>query len=199
MDPARGGGKPLPVDGDDAAESDGQLTVGRLAARFGLSRSTLLYYDRLGLLRPSERSAAGYRYYGRTDAARLASICHYRQAGLSLAVIGRLLGSPHPDLTEALATQVAELDEEIHRLRAQQRFILASLRMAGGRTPPPFLGGDQLVKLLEATGVSARQRASWHAALEALDGELHQAFLEFLCLRDEEIAALRRAALPTDG
>ena len=29
------------------------LTVGVLARRFGLARSTLLYYDRSGLLRPS--------------------------------------------------------------------------------------------------------------------------------------------------
>lgn len=151
------------------------------------------------MLRPSERSAAGYRYYGRADAARLASICRYRQAGLSLAVIGRLLDSPNPDLTEALATQVAELDDEIRRLRAQQRFILASLQVEGDAARHPFLGRDQLVDLLERTGVSARLRAGWHAAFEALDGERHQAFLEFLCLEDDEIAALRRAAAPTDG
>ncbi len=29
------------------------ITVGQLARRSGLSRATLLYYDRLGLLRPS--------------------------------------------------------------------------------------------------------------------------------------------------
>ena len=195
---AGGRGEPLPADGDDPGAGE-QLTVGRLAARFGLSRSTLLYYDRLGLLHPSERSTAGYRHYSRADAARLASICHYRQAGLGLAVIGRLLDSPHPDLTEALATQVAELDAEIHRLRAQQRFVLASLRGEGATARRPFLDRDRLVELLEATGVSARQRARWHAAFEAFDGEHHQAFLEFLCLSDEEIASLRRAATPADG
>ena len=114
-------------------------------------------------------------------------------------MIGRLLDSPHPDLTEALATQVAELDAEIHRLRAQQRFVLASLRGEGATARRPFLDRDRLVELLEATGVSARQRARWHAAFEAFDGEHHQAFLEFLCLSDEEIASLRRAATPADG
>src|SRR6185503_19923577 len=39
-------------------------SVSRLARRFGLSRTALLYYDRLGLLSPSERSAAGDRLYG---------------------------------------------------------------------------------------------------------------------------------------
>ena len=45
----------------------GELTVGRLARRFGLARSTLLYYDRIGVLRPSARSAAGYRLYDAGD------------------------------------------------------------------------------------------------------------------------------------
>lgn len=43
------------------------VTVGVLARRFGLARSTLLYYDRLGLLRPSSRSRAGYRSYSPAD------------------------------------------------------------------------------------------------------------------------------------
>ncbi len=39
------------------------ITIGRLARRFGLSRSTLLYYDSIGLLSPSTRSAKDYRLY----------------------------------------------------------------------------------------------------------------------------------------
>ena len=49
----------------------GSWTVGRLARRFGLSRSTLLYYDSVGLLRPSDRSPAGYRLYTEKDLSRL--------------------------------------------------------------------------------------------------------------------------------
>lgn len=37
--------------------------ISQLAQQFGLSRSTLLYYDRIGLLSPSARSEAGYRQY----------------------------------------------------------------------------------------------------------------------------------------
>jgi len=59
-----------------------QITT--LAKASGLSRSTLLYYDRIGLLCPSGRSAAGYRLYSARDKERLALICSYRQAGLAL-------------------------------------------------------------------------------------------------------------------
>lgn len=43
------------------------------------------------MLRPSGRSAAGYRRYSADDDRRLAAICLYRRAGLSLAAIRDLL------------------------------------------------------------------------------------------------------------
>lgn len=67
------------------------LSVGRVGKRFGLSRSALLYYDRIGLLSPSRRSAAGYRVYAEPDVNRLAAICRYRAIGLSLEQIRDLL------------------------------------------------------------------------------------------------------------
>ena len=58
--------------------------ISELAAMFGLSRSTLLYYDRIAILQPSERSPAGYRIYTAEDRYHLERICGYRKAGLSL-------------------------------------------------------------------------------------------------------------------
>lgn len=166
------------------------MTVGHLAARFGLSRSTLLYYDRLGLLHP-QRSSAGYRRYGPADVARLAAICRLRTAGLPLEVVGRLLASPTPDLVEALAVRLAALDDEIGRLRGQQRVILAALaggESAGRRWTPDR---DTLVALLDHAGM-ANAHLVWHAAAERADGRLHQLLLEALSLGEQEIATLRR-------
>ena len=54
-------------------------TVGRLARAFGLSRSTLLYYDSIGLLRPTGRSPANYRLYTRADGRMdLVTPCKFR-------------------------------------------------------------------------------------------------------------------------
>ena len=58
---------------------------------FNLSRSTLLYYHRIGLLRPNARSPAGYRLYSDDDKERLTAICNFRQAGLGLEEIRKLL------------------------------------------------------------------------------------------------------------
>ena len=66
------------------------LTVGHLARRFELSRSTLLYYDSIGLLKPSGRSKSRYRLYSEDDCRRLQAICRYREAGLALDEIRRV-------------------------------------------------------------------------------------------------------------
>lgn len=167
------------------------MSVGRLAAQFALSRTALLYYDRLGLLRP-ERSPAGYRRYSPEDVARLAAICRLRAAGLTLETIGRLLDSPTPDLVEALALRLSALDDEIAALREQQRVVLDALAQGSGagRTWTP--DRDALVALLDQAGFSAERRHAWHAAAERADGRLHQLLLEALQLTDAEITALRR-------
>ena len=169
-----------------------RVTVGRLAARFGLSRTTLLYYDRLGLLHP-ERSSAGYRSYGPADVARLAAIVRLRAAGLPLETIARLLASSTPDLVEALAVRLAALDDEIADLREQQRMILTALASGegAGRTWTP--DRDMLVALLDRAGM-AHAHLAWHAAAERADGRLHRLLLEALQLTDDEIRALRRQA-----
>ncbi|EKD38479.1 MAG: transcriptional regulator, MerR family, partial [uncultured bacterium] len=56
------------------------LTVGRLARKFGLSRSTLLYYDAIGLLSPAGHIQGEYRLYGPSEEGRLEQICRYRRA-----------------------------------------------------------------------------------------------------------------------
>ena len=70
------------------------FTVSKLARRCGLSRSTLLYYERAGLLAPAARSGANYRSYSEKDLRRLEQICVYRRAGLKLADIRAILARP---------------------------------------------------------------------------------------------------------
>ncbi|MFQ5578218.1 MAG: MerR family transcriptional regulator [Anaerolineae bacterium] len=52
-------------------------TVRQLAGMAGVSIRTLHYYDQIGLLRPSSRTAAGYRLYGRVDLLRLQQILFF--------------------------------------------------------------------------------------------------------------------------
>lgn len=169
-------------------------TVGRLARRYGLSRSTLLYYDRIGLLSPSERSEAGYRLYSDRDVARLERILLFRDIGLPLEAIGSLLDSAPGSAGEALEERLLRINREISNLRRQQELILQLLqdREAGRRSRVMDKAG--WTELLRATGLNDDDMARWHAEFERVAPEAHQDFLESLGIGSEEIAAIRDRA-----
>jgi len=166
-------------------------TVGTLARRHGLARSTLLYYDRIGLLAPSARSAAGYRRYSESDERRLVQICRYRRAGLTLAAIRRVLDGPAGALAQALEARLAELDREIAALHAQVRLIAALLQRPEVLRRTRVLDKRTWVDLLAASGMSQEAMRRWHADFERTAPAEHQRFLELLGLGEEEIAAVR--------
>ena len=65
--------------------NDGEsLTVGEVAHLAGITVRTLHHYDRIGLLRPSLRTDAGYRRYADADLVRLQQVLFYRELGFPL-------------------------------------------------------------------------------------------------------------------
>jgi len=166
-------------------------TISILARRFQLSRSTLLYYDRIGLLRPGGRTAKAYRHYGAAEMARLEQICTYRRAGVPLREIRRLLDGPPQAATPLLERRLQELEQDIQRLRDQQRLV------AGLLQNPALLEGLQAmdkatwVSLLRASGFTEADMDRWHVAFEATDPDRHGRFLAFLGLPEEEVARVR--------
>lgn len=166
-------------------------TISKLAARFGLSRSTLLYYDRIGLLKPSGRTSAGYRIYKEKDAARLERICAFRQTGLPLAEIRRVLDSPASELTAALERRLDQLNKHIQQLRNQQRVIVGLLRNKRSFARIGVMNKRRWVKLLEASGFQERDMERWHVEFERTAPAEHQEFLEFLCIPEDEIRTIR--------
>ncbi len=169
-------------------------TIGKLAAGFNLSRSALLYYDSIGLLKPSARTKSEYRQYSEEDKRRLEQICKYRRAGLELKEIKRVLDSPESNLTQALERRLDELNEEIARLRNQQRFILGILKSDQYYEHIDVMNAETWISLLAATGFSAEDMLQWHTEFERLAPEKHREFLEFLCLPDEDIERIRSSA-----
>src|SRR5215212_10351699 len=75
------------------------------AERSGVTVRTLHHYDRLGLLRPSRRTRAGYRLYGERDFARLQQIVTLKFTGFSLQQIKDVLDRDSGDLVTALRIQ----------------------------------------------------------------------------------------------
>jgi len=67
------------------------LTVGEVARAAGTTVRALHHYDEIGLVRPSGRTAAGYRLYQDVDLQRLQQVLAYRALGFGLEEIGELL------------------------------------------------------------------------------------------------------------
>ena len=78
----------------------------------GVTVRTLHHYDRLGLLKPSYRSEAGYRLYTQRDLARLEQVVVLKFLGLPLKSIRTLLKSDPGSLPEVLQTQQLVLAEK---------------------------------------------------------------------------------------
>jgi DNA-binding transcriptional MerR regulator len=166
-------------------------TIGKLARKFQLSRTTLLYYDSIDLLKPSSRTESRYRQYSEDDARRLDQVCRYRQAGLSLEEIKKVLDSPEDNLTQTLEKRLDELNDDIKRLRDQQRFILGILKSSRSYRHIKVMNVDTWKSLLEASGFGEEDMQRWHVDFERLAPEKHREFLEFLCIPDEEIEQIR--------
>jgi DNA-binding transcriptional MerR regulator len=100
------------------------LTVSALADQVGLSADAVRYYERVGLLPPPARSAAGYRLYQQDAVGRLRLIKGAQRAGLRLREIGELLQvadqgqCPCGHTEKLLQGRLAEVRVELKRLRA---------------------------------------------------------------------------------
>jgi DNA-binding transcriptional MerR regulator len=165
-------------------------TVSGLARRCGLSRTTILYYESLGLLKPSSRSAGNYRQYGERELERLRQICAYRHVGLSLADIRTVVGRPSNDAASTLEKRLVQIDAEIDRLRSHQRVILGLLGNRSFRRAE-MITKDRWVAIMRGCGFTGEQMDRWHAEFERSAPDEHQEFLEFLHIPAEEIQRIR--------
>ncbi|XXX75823.1 MerR family transcriptional regulator [Sorangium sp. So ce134] len=89
------------------------LKVGDLAKQTGLSIRTLHYYEEVGLLSPSHRTASGHRMYSAGDVARLQQIKSLRELGFSLEQITGCLDKPGFSPLETIELHLARLREQI--------------------------------------------------------------------------------------
>src|SRR4029453_4783615 len=99
-----------------------------------VSVRTLHHYDAIGLLVPSERTAAGYRLYTDSDLLRLQQILIGRGLGLPLEEIRRSLDDPRFDRKAALIDQRERLKARAQQAEAMIRAIDAALTELDGRT-----------------------------------------------------------------
>ena len=93
-------------------------TVKQLSTLAGVSVRTLHYYDEIALFKPAEIGENGYRYYTDGSLFTLQQILLYREIGLSLAQIKRVMNEQDFDLVSALQSHRETLMERIGRLQS---------------------------------------------------------------------------------
>lgn len=113
--------------------SDG-LTIGDLATRCGVSRDTIRFYEREGLLPRPRRTPARYRVYSDEDAGRLLFIRQAQALGLTLDGIRELvqherLRTPGQCRRVAglLRERIATIDRRLAELKTFRRQLAQSL------------------------------------------------------------------------
>jgi DNA-binding transcriptional MerR regulator len=105
-------------------------TISVLAETLGVSTDTLRYYERLGLLHPTERTAAGYRLYDEAAEERLRFIRRAQRMGLRLGDIKELLEvqdrgqCPCGHTKTLVQRRLADVNAELGELTAVKRQLL---------------------------------------------------------------------------
>lgn len=166
--------------------------ISELARHFGFSRSTLLYYDRIGLLSPSGRSEAGYRLYSKDDREKLASISSLRKAGLTIEDIRRILYQEKDANSSVVERRMHELGENIRALQAQQRLLGNMLRIQSLEELPAAINKKAWVEMLRAAGMDDAAMDKWHAEFERRAPDAHHRFLLSLGISEDETVRIRR-------
>lgn len=79
-----------------------RLSVGETSKLTGISVRTLHYYDEINLLKPSEVTEPGYRYYDDNALEKLQQILFYRELDFPLKDIKEILSKPDYNSIQAL-------------------------------------------------------------------------------------------------
>ena len=119
------------------------LKIGELAKATGTQVVTIRYYEKEGLLRQPERTAAGYRLYSQGDVERLHFIRRCRQHGMGLAEIRDLLAyrdAPTAScswINELVEQHIAKVQEQIDSLLALKEHLEALRPACSGTDGQP--------------------------------------------------------------
>ncbi len=153
------------------------MTIGQLAKKFDLSRSSLLYYDKIGLLTPSERSVSNYRLYSDDDVRKLEKICLYRKTGVTLEKIRSLLSSGEQSIWEE---RLSQLNDEMNSIRLQQKMILEIIDNPHVKEVKTLFTAGRFSRLLKSTGMTEEEMDLFHVKMELSSSDEHRNFLYFL-------------------
>ncbi len=128
-------------------QSEEKLFQAREFAKLsGVTVRALHHYDRLGLLKPSRHTRAGYRLYSENDVERLEQIVALKFIGLSLKQIKEVLSRKSLDLASTLQQQRQAIEEKRNRLDLAIKAIQRAENVVAANNQPDW---GTFVKIIE--------------------------------------------------
>ena len=112
---------------------NGMLRSSELAARAGISPDSLRYYERMRLMPPAQRSAAGYRLFPPEAIGRLQLIRGALSIGFSVRELAEILterdsgSAPCHKVRKAAAEKLTEIEARIRALQSLRRDLRKQL------------------------------------------------------------------------
>src|SRR5262245_8929862 len=167
------------------------LSIARAARAVGLSRTTLMYYERLGLIRPVRRPGSRYRTFRPSDLQALFLIARWRAIGLPLLTIRRLL-EHRDEAPGALREHLRALEKSIEALRGQRRLTLEMLGIPAGTDANAPVTKAAWTAMFRSIGMSDAQMREWHGQFERRNSAGHVEFLRSLGISRAEIGRIRK-------
>jgi DNA-binding transcriptional MerR regulator len=158
-------------------------TVKQVSKASGVTVRALHHYDHIGLLTPPV-GPNGYRHYGQPEMLRLQHILFYRELGIPLAEIARILDDPAFDSRAALLDLRRRIACEIAQRHELARTIDRTLALLDAGEPVDERGLFH--------GISAGKQAAWEAELVGRFGEHGRAAIR---AANEAVAGLSTTAL----
>lgn len=107
------------------------MKISEMSKLTGVSIRTLQYYDKIGLLCPTEYTESGYRLYDDTALERLQQILLFRELEFPLKEIKRIINSPEFDRQKALEQQITLLTLKKEHLENLISFAREIQRIGG--------------------------------------------------------------------
>ena len=134
------------------------MKIGEFAKRSGVTVKTLLHYDKIGLLKPSEKTDSGYRIYCEDDFLKLQQITTLKFIGLSLNEISHIIHESGENLENMISIQKKALEEKKKHIDA---VIDVFNKAKNTAKKNGFLDANNLINIIKITNMESRVREQY--------------------------------------
>lgn len=127
------------------------MKISEFAKKAGVTIKTLIYYDKIGLLKPLKKNNSVYRVYCEKDFLRLEQIATLKFIGLSLKEISKILDETgEKELADIINIQKNALEEKKRHIE----FLISALSEVNEQiSEKGFWEVEELINIVKITNI----------------------------------------------